>query len=988
MPYLSVTPQCCLALPSFRPSQGVPQSVRRPLGPSHARHRLWACVATAILVLGLTSELAAQPANDTCIGAQLVAEGSFAFDTSTATPSLDPHDDAQCAGSGLGDMTRDLWFHYTATVTGLATIDTCNSFDTDLVVYTGTCGALAQAACNGDSCGLSSSLSLSVVSGGSYRIRIGGYDLAEFGAGMLGITVQPQAANDECGMATLVGEGSFPFDTTSATNSAALFDTAQCSFTFPGGMLRDVWFLYTASVTGDVTIDTCNSFDTDLAVYTGGCGALAQVACNGDDCGVSSSLVLTVTSGTSYLIRIGGFDALTGGAGTLTIAADEDSLSNLACHAGALPDAFTLTWAYPPGSTATMVNIYSDEGGPQQLIATVNAPATSYAGTVALTGVPQIVQFCVEAMGTGTAPQVCCQRSFNPAQNDACSQAQPIGDGLPAVIGGVFGASSDGVSACGGNGNPDVWFVYTPTCNGEVAISTCGTHDAPGADLGMDTILAVYDACSGLELACSDDWSGGPGAASCAGLDAGLARDSAVSLLLPAGHPVWVRVTHFGSAVSNATFRLNIACTPAELPVTQLTCQPGPTGDDFVLSWADPAGSTATTLHITSDETGTPILIASLPAGTNTFSGSLAFPGQVTTVTLCVEVVGTLGTSRPVCCEQDFNVATNDDCTDAIVLDSPADARAFDSTVSSTDGLPLALGACVGWIGDDQIYNDLWYSYTPASSGTTLVTTCFPGGFDTKLAIYVDSGVCPPPNTDLLRCNDNGAGCPTLTSQMSVLLMAGTDYLIRVGGFGPFQAGPGLLAVGPECAAVHGLSATYNAMTDSVQLTWVDSSPYVSLAVTADGLSLGAPSTPAGMGMPGSRVHLNPPVGTVTYEVTATCVAGGMVSAQVQVDTDSAGAFVRGNCNGLDGSVNIADAVYLLGNLFPAGGNPPNALLCRDACDANDDGAVNIADAIALLASLFGSPATPLAPPNTGTGCGVDPTPADPLDCLASTPGC
>ncbi|MGE3965802.1 MAG: proprotein convertase P-domain-containing protein [Planctomycetota bacterium] len=96
-------------------------------------------------------------------------------------------------------------------------------------------------------------------------------------------------------------------------------------------------------------------------------------------------------------------------------------------------------------------------------------------------------------------------------------------------------------------------------------------------------------------------------------------------------------------------------------------------------------------------------------------------------------------------------------------------------------------------------------------------------------------------------------------------------------------------------------------------------------------------------------------------------------------------AFIRGNCNGLDAGVNIADAVYLLGNLFPGAGTP-NVLNCRDACDANDDGNINIADAVALLGSLFGSPAVPLPAPNGS--CGADPTNGDALDCAINTPSC
>lgn len=91
--------------------------------------------------------------------------------------------------------------------------------------------------------------------------------------------------------------------------------------------------------------------------------------------------------------------------------------------------------------------------------------------------------------------------------------------------------------------------------------------------------------------------------------------------------------------------------------------------------------------------------------------------------------------------------------------------------------------------------------------------------------------------------------------------------------------------------------------------------------------------------------------------------------------------FRRGDCNN-DGGINIADAIYLLGALFP-GPMGPNVINCEDACDANDDGGRNIADAIALLASLFGSP--PVMLPAPGSVCGADPTTMDVFGCAMPT---
>lgn len=133
--------------------------------------------------------------------------------------------------------------------------------------------------------------------------------------------------------------------------------------------------------------------------------------------------------------------------------------------------------------------------------------------------------------------------------------------------------------------------------------------------------------------------------------------------------------------------------------------------------------------------------------------------------------------------------------------------------------------------------------------------------------------------------------------------------------------------------------------------------------------------------IPGRNVVFATPGGW--FDGCALGVSGDWVVQVVYRRTNcgaSAPQFVRGECNG-DTSFNIADAITLLGFLFPSG-SPPS-LGCRDACDANDDGGLDIADAVAMLGALFGSPATPLPPPAT---CGVDPAP-DALDCLLVT-GC
>src|SRR5271169_908498 len=55
-------------------------------------------------------------------------------------------------------------------------------------------------------------------------------------------------------------------------------------------------------------VDTFGSdFDTGLAIYTGACDALTEVACNDDTDGVTSQVTIPTTAGTTYSILVGGY---------------------------------------------------------------------------------------------------------------------------------------------------------------------------------------------------------------------------------------------------------------------------------------------------------------------------------------------------------------------------------------------------------------------------------------------------------------------------------------------------------------------------------------------------------------------------------------------------------------------------------------------------------------------------------------------------------
>ncbi|HWW00017.1 MAG TPA: HYR domain-containing protein [Candidatus Acidoferrum sp.] len=139
-----------------------------------------------------------------------------------------------------------------------------------------------------------------------------------------------QIANDVCTGAINLTSGT-PFTMSTAGASSTGDPTPTCQANFGGG----VWFKYTPTGSGLVTVSTCgSSFDTVEEVYTGTCAALTPIACdddNGPACaGVQASVSFFGTAGQVYYILAGGYNKTTG---TLQIVA---GLANDQCS-GAIP---------------------------------------------------------------------------------------------------------------------------------------------------------------------------------------------------------------------------------------------------------------------------------------------------------------------------------------------------------------------------------------------------------------------------------------------------------------------------------------------------------------------------------------------------------------------------------------------------------------------------------------------------------------------------
>lgn len=128
--------------------------------------------------------------------------------------------------------------------------------------------------------------------------------------------------NDACANRIGIGEGTTNFNSTGATTDGPDETAGNCGKFGYTQVGSDIWYCYTASCNGSATASLCGSgFDTKVAVYDGcTCPTSASsIACNDDSCSLQSQTQFSVSAGSSYLIRIGGYNGATG-AGSLNVA--------------------------------------------------------------------------------------------------------------------------------------------------------------------------------------------------------------------------------------------------------------------------------------------------------------------------------------------------------------------------------------------------------------------------------------------------------------------------------------------------------------------------------------------------------------------------------------------------------------------------------------------------------------------------------------------
>ncbi len=281
------------------------------------------------------------PPNDDCPSAiDASAGGVFTGNVSGASND----GDATCGSSSFG---RDVYYRFVAPCDGTLTATTCGThdaggvdtgMDTVLSIHR-ACPATTfnQVGCSDDAGGCAadsgimrdSRIDLPVAAGASRIIRVTYYNTSIANGNYI-LTVSFSAGNDACASAIAVSNGSTGFCNYGATTDGPA-EPAMCNFFSDPQIASDVWYRYTASCTGNVTVDLCNSnYDSEIGVYPNSCPTAGGtvLACNDDACnGTRSRVSFSATAGTPYLLRIGGY-----------LGAHGSGVMTISCAAGAPAD--------------------------------------------------------------------------------------------------------------------------------------------------------------------------------------------------------------------------------------------------------------------------------------------------------------------------------------------------------------------------------------------------------------------------------------------------------------------------------------------------------------------------------------------------------------------------------------------------------------------------------------------------------------------------
>ena len=315
-----------------------------------------------------------------------------------------------------------------------------------------------------------------------------------------------------------------------------------------------------------------------------------------------------------------------------------------------------------------------------------------------------------------------------------CSSAVPVTPG-------TYTAPSD-----------NYWYSFVPDSTGVYYLHTCGLS-------GCDTKLWVYDYCVGLTT--NEGWLN-----AIAYNDDACGLQTQIQVTLVSGQTYWIRVGDYNDVCVNDGELVEwelfipeppppVPCATGEVPLMVVIVPDGYPGE---IHWQVTDGG-----------------------------GAVLGSGNANSAQLCVDTSACLVFTIT----DDYGDGIFDPGGYWLYYDGALIAQGneygdFDRVewncppgFSCTQGELISEGS---WItgGDDH-----WYSFTPDSNGTYLISTCGSNTCDTKIWVYdhCNGLVFDETNIGTIYYDDNAGGCG-LQAQVNAALAGGVEYWIRIGDSG------------------------------------------------------------------------------------------------------------------------------------------------------------------------------------------------------------
>lgn len=631
--------------------------------------------------------------------------------------------------------------------------------------------------------------------------------------------------SDNCATTSVLTVGTSCSTTSYNVTSAFNNDGATpCS----GVSYRDGWFSFTTdATTSSVTIAGTSNKNLGLAVYSGSCGALTQVACTVPATANATLSNIGVNPSTTYLLRLmrtnnGASNNMTGTvcvykAETVVPATGNNSYSmcsgNLYDNGGSAGNYATASNGYTvlnpstPGNLIRITGSTTVEGGYDYLTI---YDGTGTGGTVLWGGAPH---------GTGPA----CSTFAIP---NITSTTGPL----------TVRFDSDDSTNCTGF-NLTVSCITLPPCSTPTTQPTALNLSVSGTTIN-GTFTAASPAPSGYLIVRSSSatpptlTNGTTYSVGFTGLAPGTTRviqgsfvtSNAVTFSdtgLTANTQYYYHIFSYNSACSGTPFYL----TTTPLTNNATTCIAAPTSpvnssitaNSFTVTWGPSAGAVNYVLEVYTNSgytipvSGSPFTVAS-PTVTYNVTG-LSGP-----VTYYYRIRATTGS-----CNSGYISGTvttllgNDECSGAIPLTiSTTCSYATYTTAGATASTGMTPPGCANYSG-----NDVWFSVVVPATGEINIDLQTGVMTDSGIAFY--SGTCGA--LTLLDCDDDSSANGLMSFLRRTGLTPGQTIYIRVWEYGNDNNGTfGICATTPSCPSPSDLLANILSAT-SVTINWTASSP-------------------------------------------------------------------------------------------------------------------------------------------------------------------